>query len=257
MGKIGEKNMYRNHKRASCLAHSLPTVTNTSQLLWVLATDGHIGVTAALVQLGSTRKSAPALSSRGRCETLASRFPCGRPQRVNVILRSSLTITAAMLMFTSFKLRANGLSTSFISDIPCRRNRKNRCGSWASLIVKSINNLKQFSSRRFQYSEKTKFLSIYFGYPKSLPANKAPFVDRNFFWEYCILHLPAIHDLSTRRKSTLVTFQHLWPVSPNGALGFSERLKIQTFDHTAPILLGFLHRRPVTTWSRVLVYVQP
>ncbi|GBN43283.1 hypothetical protein AVEN_274540-1 [Araneus ventricosus] len=43
--------------------------------------------------------------------------------------------------------------------------------------------------------------------------------------------------------STSVTFQHLWPSSccPNGAVGYSNWLEIQTFDHTAPILIGFSH----------------
>ncbi|GBM27405.1 hypothetical protein AVEN_136555-1 [Araneus ventricosus] len=40
------------------VAQSLPIVTNTCRLLWLLATDCHVGVTSALVQLGLTRKSA-------------------------------------------------------------------------------------------------------------------------------------------------------------------------------------------------------
>ncbi|GBO46195.1 hypothetical protein AVEN_71091-1 [Araneus ventricosus] len=46
-----------------------PTVTKACRLLWILATDCHVGVTAALVELGLTRKSAPALSTHARWET--------------------------------------------------------------------------------------------------------------------------------------------------------------------------------------------
>ncbi|GBM13309.1 hypothetical protein AVEN_226291-1 [Araneus ventricosus] len=67
---------------------------------------------------------------------------------------------------------------------------------------------------------------------------------------YCIyFHPPA--PISSRARepqppppcttSTTVAFQHLWPGNPNGVFGYSERLKIQTLDHTAPILIGFSH----------------
>ncbi|GBM79389.1 hypothetical protein AVEN_189117-1, partial [Araneus ventricosus] len=52
--------------RASCLAQSSSTATNMCRLLWTLATDCHVGVTPALVQIGITRKSAPAMSSHVR-----------------------------------------------------------------------------------------------------------------------------------------------------------------------------------------------
>ncbi|GBN00091.1 hypothetical protein AVEN_170229-1 [Araneus ventricosus] len=49
------------------------------RLLWLLSVDSHIGVTPALVQLGVTRKSAPALSRHARWKTEPRVL---RPQRV-------------------------------------------------------------------------------------------------------------------------------------------------------------------------------
>ncbi|GBN48936.1 hypothetical protein AVEN_244645-1 [Araneus ventricosus] len=48
--------------------------------------------------------------------------------------------------------------------------------------------------------------------------------------------------------STPVTFQHLWPCSPNGAVGYTDWLAIQTSEHTAPFLTSFSPCRPVLAW---------
>ncbi|GBO27630.1 hypothetical protein AVEN_196169-1 [Araneus ventricosus] len=39
-----------------CLAYSLSTVTNTCRLLWLLATDWHVGATPTALQLDFTGK---------------------------------------------------------------------------------------------------------------------------------------------------------------------------------------------------------
>ncbi|GBO04948.1 hypothetical protein AVEN_4340-1 [Araneus ventricosus] len=62
--------------RDNCLAHSFPNVTNTCRLLWLLAIDCHDCVTPTLVQLGLTRKSAPALSSHACWERSATHVFC-------------------------------------------------------------------------------------------------------------------------------------------------------------------------------------
>ncbi|GBO10897.1 hypothetical protein AVEN_119489-1 [Araneus ventricosus] len=69
-------------------------------------------------------------------------------------------------------------------------------------------------------------------------------------------YLPPISISSRARElqplspiSTPVAFQHLWPGSPNGELGYPEGLKTQTFDHTAPILIGFSYWRLVVARS--------
>ncbi|GBM54122.1 hypothetical protein AVEN_119851-1 [Araneus ventricosus] len=51
--------------------HIFPTVANTYRFLWLLATDSHVSVTLALVQLGLTRKSEPVLGSNTLLETSA------------------------------------------------------------------------------------------------------------------------------------------------------------------------------------------
>ncbi|GBL76458.1 hypothetical protein AVEN_53219-1 [Araneus ventricosus] len=41
--------------------------------------------------------------------------------------------------------------------------------------------------------------------------------------------------------SSPFAFQYFWTGSPNGALGYPERLKIPNFYRAAPILIGFSH----------------
>ncbi|GBO31690.1 hypothetical protein AVEN_53790-1, partial [Araneus ventricosus] len=52
---------------------------------------------------------------------------------------------------------------------------------------------------------------------------------------------PALISYRARERphvSTSVAFPHLRPDSPDGALRYSERLKIQTYEYTTPILIG-------------------
>ncbi|GBL96333.1 hypothetical protein AVEN_272763-1 [Araneus ventricosus] len=59
------------------------------------------------------------------------------------------------------------------------------------------------------------------------------------------LLFPLERDSSLSHLSTPVAFQHLWPGSPNGAVGYPDWLGIQISEHAAPILGGFAHCRPV------------
>ncbi|GBO38151.1 hypothetical protein AVEN_125449-1 [Araneus ventricosus] len=69
-----------------------PTVTKTCRLFWILATECHIGVTPALVELGLTKKSVPALSSYARWVTSA-RTTVTRECQLLVTLSPTVTKT--------------------------------------------------------------------------------------------------------------------------------------------------------------------